>query len=854
MQLSNSPGKLVLPFASAGNKNSIPVDSQIGITPGAASLADGFPPLTMTPVAAGGVPPSGLDMNGILYELSNVIRWANAGGGYTYDADFATDSNVGGYPKGARVLRADGSGYWFNTADGNETDPDSPSGTGWVPDFTTGAATVAMASANVTLTPVQYGKPIIVITGALTSNLNLVFPDIDRQWTVVNATTGAFKINLKTASSVGVPVVSGFVGNVVCAANTIYMSGANFVRVTPEFYGAVGDGVTDDTQALIKWFACPSTDLFMQNKYRVVDSLLDGTPVLTSTIANRRIFGPGIITATTQVKKLLSVSGANNTISINIDGAANIGYAITVTGENPVITGCRITDLNGFANYGGVAINLDFGALDTSAIVSNNLVENLQGVGDGVAGNGTGQQRAVRIASTVACKKLIHIYGNIFNTVQGEEGDTITVSGNTGSAYVDRPTLIEGNMFYEWNRRAVKVQANKVTIAKNQFRNNLASDPGTLQRVVDIVQGGGHVISGNVFDECKYQTNIGVVLSAPEAADDFIVSGNQIHGIGAETASSPISLSTYGSDVVIADNVINCPDFTGTAITSANTINSLVCGNEINFSGSNWISYTGSTGLRLAANTVATGSTGNSIPRTSYYDITNDEHVFDVSSGNRRVTLYQGDDTVSDGEILAKLACRQNDSSAPRAINASVGFVGEGTSGALGVAIYTGSQASGTADTERVRVTAYGVLRPSTDNAQSLGAADNRWSEVYAGTGTINTSDERDKTDIALLSDVERKIALKIKSLIHSFRFKDSVNSKGDSARIHFGVIAQEVLAAFESEGLDASAYGILCYDEWEELAEFVDEDGKVVQPYRASGNRYGVRYDELLCFIIGAL
>ena len=81
MQLSNSPGKLVLPFASAGNKNSIPVDSQIGITPGAASLADGFPPLTMTPVTAGGVPPTGPDMNGILFELSAVVRWANAGGG-----------------------------------------------------------------------------------------------------------------------------------------------------------------------------------------------------------------------------------------------------------------------------------------------------------------------------------------------------------------------------------------------------------------------------------------------------------------------------------------------------------------------------------------------------------------------------------------------------------------------------------------------------------------------------------------------------------------------------------------------------------------------------------------------------
>jgi len=81
MQSSNAPSKLVLPFASAGGKNTIPVASQIGIVAGKASLADGFPPLTRTPLSAGGVPPSGLDMNGILYEMSAVIRWANAGGG-----------------------------------------------------------------------------------------------------------------------------------------------------------------------------------------------------------------------------------------------------------------------------------------------------------------------------------------------------------------------------------------------------------------------------------------------------------------------------------------------------------------------------------------------------------------------------------------------------------------------------------------------------------------------------------------------------------------------------------------------------------------------------------------------------
>jgi len=208
MQLTNTPGKLVLPFANAGAKNTIPTASQIGITAGAASLTDGFPPLTRTPIAAGGVPPSGLDMNGILYELSAILRWANAGGGYAYDAAFATDSNVGGYPKGARIMRSDGLGYWFNTVENNTTDPEAAgaAAAGWVPDFTNGVTSVAMASANVTLTPLQYGKPIIVITGTLTANLNLIFPTIVNEWTVINNTTGPYTITCKTAAGTGLVV------------------------------------------------------------------------------------------------------------------------------------------------------------------------------------------------------------------------------------------------------------------------------------------------------------------------------------------------------------------------------------------------------------------------------------------------------------------------------------------------------------------------------------------------------------------------------------------------------------------------------------------------------------------------
>lgn len=219
MQLSNSPAKFPLAFAASGSKNTIPVASQVGITPGAASLTDGFPPLTRTAISAGGVPPSGLDMNGILYKMSASLRWANAGGGYAYDGTFATDANVNGYPKGARVMRADAAGYWLSTVENNTTDPDA-GGAGWVPDYTGGASLITMTNANVTLTAPEYGKQIIVITGTLSANLNLIFPAIPSDWSIINNTSGAYSITAKTASGTG--VVLGAVTQVIGDGTDIY--------------------------------------------------------------------------------------------------------------------------------------------------------------------------------------------------------------------------------------------------------------------------------------------------------------------------------------------------------------------------------------------------------------------------------------------------------------------------------------------------------------------------------------------------------------------------------------------------------------------------------------------------------
>lgn len=130
-----------------------------------------------------------------------------------------------------------------------------------------------------------------------------------------------------------------------------------------------------------------------------------------------------------------------------------------------------------------------------------------------------------------------------------------------------------------------------------------------------------------------------------------------------------------------------------------------------------------------------------------------------------------------------------------------------------------------------------GGFRPQPDGTLNLGSSGQRWATVYATTGTINTSDVNEKQDIADLSTVEKATAAAIKSKIKKFRFKDAVKLKGDDARVHVGVIAQDVEAAFKANGLDPERYGIFCKD--------ILDDGSV---------RYGVRYEELLAFIIGAL
>ena len=127
------------------------------------------------------------------------------------------------------------------------------------------------------------------------------------------------------------------------------------------------------------------------------------------------------------------------------------------------------------------------------------------------------------------------------------------------------------------------------------------------------------------------------------------------------------------------------------------------------------------------------------------------------------------------------------------------------------------------------------------DNLVDLGKLSARFDDIYATNGTIQTSDQNEKQDIEELTEAETRVAVACKGLLRKFRWKSSAEENDDEARTHFGIIAQDLQAAFAAEGLDAGDYAMFISSSWE------DELGR-------EQTRLGVRYSELLAFIIGGI
>lgn len=137
------------------------------------------------------------------------------------------------------------------------------------------------------------------------------------------------------------------------------------------------------------------------------------------------------------------------------------------------------------------------------------------------------------------------------------------------------------------------------------------------------------------------------------------------------------------------------------------------------------------------------------------------------------------------------------------------------------------------------------LWRPTADNNTDLGSASFRFQDIFAVNGTIQTSDAREKTPLQPVPESVKRAVRRIVDGVGTYQRRASVAAKGeDAARLHVGVTAQDVAAAFAAEGEDPRRWALFCADALEDEA---GGEGAVRM-------RLGLRYDQLLCLALAVL
>lgn len=561
------------------------------------------------------------------------------------------------------------------------------------------------------------------------------------------------------------------------------------------FWGAVGDGVTNDTAAFVAAEAAGVNDIYLP----------DGNFVVNNIALNKRYSGPGVIVR------------------------SGIGA--------PTLTGTGLNDITFSGTYSGIAANslmvkiLTTGTPDTLAWsadggatwVDKHLVYNP--ITDSY------DESPINVGPTPYLI-LVGVYVAFASTTGHTVGDTWTVS------LLRNPKVLEADGgFYQKGKPAFSLfGVHQVAMGEDAFGSGRSVGSGNI--------GGGYKA---LYANTTGYANIafgGETLKNNTGGFFNIGIGSLALGENS-TGTGNIALGTYtlGANTTGLSNVALGTDAgrynqTGNGNTAVGT-QSLYhnrAGIESTAVG-NWALRGGSASLPTGTNAqfcVAVGSkslfTGVSNNNTavgfeSLYNTTGTDNVALGFDAGFRVT--SGSYNVFVGSQAGQAADQT-----PNVSNCVL--LGDNTksSGSNAVAIGSGVTAAqntiAIGNSSHTDIFLYGNLKPQLDNTFSIGSSSARYTQVYATNGTINTSDERLKTPLDFnLLDAEKRAAVEIKKHIGKFRWLDS-----DGSKIHFGVGAQTVEQILTKNGLNSNDYAFL-----------VKENGT-----------YGINYGELAMFILSTI
>lgn len=638
--------------------------------------------------------------------------------------------------------------------------------------------------------------------------------------------------------SVTAPLCSLYLRTNGTTSNTLYVKergtgntgwvAMNSACVNVKNFGAVGNGSTDDTAAFTLAEA-------------VSDSIYvpSGTYIVTGTLT-KRYFGDGII----------SISGISYKVSnpgqyINTKFNTTLGVSASVEGTYNTTLGYNTGGNFGSGANSNVLVGHNLGSGDTIYPEQNQPFTGYNNVGVGfhaLKKNQTGHDN-VAIGRDSLNENYTGAHNVTIGTAAGQQITDMSDNVAIGSASSGR--LDDGNGL-------------NTTVGRDSGRENKDGERNSI-----LGWGAGRGVTPTPA------THTGDGTTTTFSAGSISLTGTKQIRVDVNGVNIlPSQYTVSGTNVIF-----NTAPANGAAIVLTYTIGSASY-NHCTFIG------------HKAGYTIKTGSNNTTVGSSAGENLS-------VGANNTYLGYQAGQSNDGSGNVfIGNLSSRAVTGISNRlaiANNASTPLI------------------TGFFDTNVVRTNA--SLQPEGDNGYALGSASRRWSVVYSATGAINTSDKRFKTNIRKISEAEKKVAKKLKGMLCAFQMKDAVKEKGEeNARVHFGIIAQDVIKAFEKEGLNPNRYALFCYDKWE--AEYepitkeieveytteediyepilkevqIDEDGKMVTKFvdtgerkfvkkdvqihkgtkfvdtgekrlvKPAGERYGIRYEQLLAFIISAL
>lgn len=667
-----------------------------------------------------------------------------------------------------------------------------------------------------------------------------------------------------------------------------HISSANSNSANPDDYGAIGDGITDDTAAInsaiaaskyikfgtsktYKYFGIPA---FNGHIIEACDSILS-VPAGTYNYTARRYIAGSVgqalkiqmPTVTNYAATAASFTGSAKAYAVTFTIASTVGISVndyvlirTVTGTGYINWVCGVWKITNVTTGSITVNNTCHNASPTSlAGLTAATIELLPVVfkwtgSDGIAMHSADLELAgaavyVGDWDVAAATGTTGAHAFVLNAPNIVGGGSSNVSVVGGGALATNADIC----VYGWGEQGIAcegssaISANFIVSCANRKRGLYSSGSSSVRAKFSITQGNGE--DGVIGDECSnisvslgmswgnglngyWATNNSLVNASTSSAGLNLSNGYEARGASRMACDASTSAYNEGYGYLATDG----GNMDADAVTAdANVLDGIYTANGAYIDANNATSKNnngwGVNGVRGGINVAGSGTfTGNSSGAINTNAI---GMLGYTNSGKFPFVLDERIATTNSKAIRAAFDTTHY----VDFISTSIGDLNIVNNGTVSFIGKVG-----------------GPWMPATDNTQSCGRSTERWSEIFAGSGTINTSDARDKTNIRTLNEIEKQVGAELRTLGRLFQFTDSFNKKSDKARMHCGVIAQDVIMVFERYGLDPFKYSFICHDIWEEEQEQQDSDGNIIQKYKAAGERYGIRYDGLIMFILSSL